>query len=240
MSRTSAIKVLGGAAAAAGLGWAGYAAMAWSRYGKPVARPKTESPLDPFMPAYEVRELHETRVTAPADVTYASALALDLERSALVHAIFRGRELLMGAAPARQAEQGFLQEILAVGWGVLADEPGHAMVFGAVTQPWHADVKFRAIPADEFAAFGEPGYAKIAWTFWVDPLDAAASTFHTETRVMTTDAASRARFRLYWAIFSPGIRLIRHEILRLVREDAAHHARSVPRPLEPAGAGASE
>ena len=238
MSRMGVGRVLGGAAAAAGLGWAGYAALAWSRYGKPVAHPKTESPLDPFMPAFEVRELHETRVAAPADVTYASALALDLERSPLVRSIFRGRELLMGAAPSRKPEQGFLREILAVGWGVLAEEPGRAMVFGAATQPWHADVKFRAIPADEFAAFSEPGYAKIAWTFWVDPLDAAASGFHTETRVMTTDAASRARFRLYWAIFSPGIRLIRHEILRLVREDAAHRARSLPRPLEPAGAGA--
>jgi hypothetical protein len=238
MSRTGVGRVLGGAAAAAGLGWAGYAALAWSRYGKPVSHPQTESPLDPFMPAFEVRELHETRVAAPADVTYASALALDLERSPVVRAIFRGRELLMGAPPSRKPEQGFLREILAVGWGVLAEEPGRAMVFGAATQPWHADVKFRAIPADEFAAFSEPGYAKIAWAFWVDPLDAAASGFHTETRVMATDAASRARFRLYWAIFSPGIRLIRHEILRLVREDAARRARSLPRPLEPAGAGA--
>jgi hypothetical protein len=238
MSRAGVGRMLGGAAAAAGLGWAVYAALAWSRYGTPAAHPKTESPLDPFMPSFEVRELHETRVAAPAAVTYASALALDLERSPLVRAIFRGRELLMGAAPARKPEKGFLREILAVGWGLLAEEPGRAMVFGAVTQPWHADVKFRAIPAEEFAGFSEPGYAKIAWTFWVDPLDAAASGFHTETRVMTTDAASRARFRLYWAIFSPGIRLIRHEILRLVREDAARRARSLPRPLEPAGAGA--
>src|SRR6185295_8336178 len=143
MSRTGVGRVLGGAAAAAGLGWAGYAALAWSRDGRPGAHPKTESPLDSFMPAFEVGELRETRVAAPADVTYASALALDLERLPLVRAIFRGRELLMGAAPARQPEQRFLREILAVGWGVLAEEPGRAMVFGAATQPWHADVKFR-------------------------------------------------------------------------------------------------
>ena len=145
-----------------------------------------------------------------------------------------------GAAPARKPEEGFLREILAVGWGVLAEEPGHAMVFGAVTQPWQADVKFRAIPAEEFAAFSEPGYAKIAWTFWVDPRGAATSTFHTETRVSTTDAASRARFRRYWAVLSPGIRIIRHEILRLVREDAARRGASAPQTLEPAGVGASE
>jgi hypothetical protein len=238
MPRIGTIKMLGGAAAAVGLGWAGYAALAWSRYGKPAAPPKSPSPLDRFMPTFEVRELHETRVSAPAAVTYQSALALDLMRSPLVRAIFRGRELLMGAAPARRREQGFVREILAVGWGVLAEEPGRAMVFGAATQPWRADVKFRAIPADEFAAFSEPGYAKIAWTFWVDPLEAGTSAFHTETRVLTTDAASRTRFRLYWAIFSAGIRLIRHEILRLVREDAARRAGGKPRALEPVGAGA--
>jgi hypothetical protein len=231
------IRMLGGAAAAAGLGWAGYAAVAWSRYGKTAALPKSEGPLDRFMPTFEVRELHETEVAAPPDVTYESALALDLERSPLIRAMFRGRELLMGAAPVQKREQGFLREILAVGWGVLAEEPGRAMVFGAVTQPWHADVKFRAIPPDEFAAFSEPGYARIAWGFWVAPLGAATSRFVTETRVMTTDPASRARFRLYWAVFSPGIRLIRHETLRLVRADAERHARGTPRALEPVGAG---
>jgi hypothetical protein len=237
MSKLGAMRVLGGAAAAAGLGWAGYSALAWSRYGKPAALPESKSPLDRFMPTFEVRELHETAVAAPADVTYESALALDLMRSPLVRATFRGRELLMGAAPAQRREQGFLREILAVGWGVLAEEPGRAMVFGAVTQPWRADVKFRAIPPDEFAAFSEPGYAKIAWAFWVDPVEAATSRFSTETRVMTTDSGSRGRFRLYWAIFSPGIRLIRNEILRLVREDAARRARRLPRALEPVGAG---
>jgi hypothetical protein len=230
-------RMLGGAAAAVALGWAGYAAVEWSRYGRAARLPEPHGPLDRFMPTFEVRELHETRVAAPADVTYESALALDLGRSPLIRAIFRGRELLMGAAPVQKREQGFLQEILAVGWGVLAEEPGRAMVFGAVTQPWHADVKFRAIPSDDFAAFSEPGYTKIAWGFWVDPVGSAESVFRTETRVMTTDAESRERFRRYWAFFSPGIRLIRHEILRLVRSDAERRARGTPWALETAGAG---
>ncbi len=231
------MRVLGGAAAAAGLGWAGYAAAAWTRYGKAAAPSKPDGPLDRFMPTFEVRELHETVVRAPANVTYESALALDLTRSPLVRAIFRGRELLMGATSARKAEQGFLREIVDVGWGVLAEEPGRMMIFGAATQPWRANVKFRAIPAHEFAAFSEPGYAKIAWGFWVDARGVATSEFHTETRVVTTDPGSRERFRLYWAFFSPGIRLIRHEILRLVRADAERRARGMPRELKPVEAG---
>jgi hypothetical protein len=42
--------------------------------------------------------------------------------------------------------------------------------------------------------------------------------------VVTTDAQSRRRFRRYWSVVSPGILLIRHETLRLVRREAERHA----------------
>jgi hypothetical protein len=38
---------------------------------------------------------------------------------------------------------------------------------------------------------------------------------------MITDRVSRKRFRRYWAFLSPGILIIRYEILRLVRAEAA-------------------
>jgi hypothetical protein len=160
-------------------------------------------------------------VSAPAAATYQAVRQLDFDRSPAVRAIFRGRELLMGAHPGAAAPaRGFLEEIVALGWQVLADEPGRAMVFGAATQPWQADVRFRGLPPETFAAFDEPGYAKIAWDFSVEPAGPHASIFRTETRVATTDAESRARFRRYWSIFSPGIVLIRREMLRLVKRDA--------------------
>ena len=93
-------------------------------------------------------------------------------------------------------------------------------MLGAVTQPWEAEVKFRSLPPDEFAAFDAPGFAKIAWTIRADPLGPAASRFSTETRVTTTDAEARRRFRRYWTMVSPGVRLIRRESLRLVRSEA--------------------
>jgi len=177
--------------------------------------------LDRFMTRYEVRERHEIEVPAPAEVTYAAALALDLRRSGLVRAIFRARELLMGSSPARPAaRQDFIAEILALGWRVLAEEPGRELVLGAATQPWKADVEFRGLSPEEFAAFDEPGYAKIVWTLAAEPLGPDRSVFRTETRVVTTDTRSRRRFRRYWSLLSPGIRLIRYESLRLVRREA--------------------
>ena len=99
---------------------------------------------------------------------------------------------------------------------------------GAITQPWHANVVFRPLPPDEFAAFAEPDYVKIVWTLRADIAGPGESIFRTETRVATTDAAARAKFRWYWARFSPGIVLIRWLSLRPTRREAERRAR--PRP----------
>jgi hypothetical protein len=60
--------------------------------------------------------------------------------------------------------------------------------------------------------------------------------FRTETRVATTDAYARERFRRYWAVFSPGILLIRRASLRLVKADAErrYRAEAMRRRDEPA------
>jgi hypothetical protein len=146
----------------------------------------------------------------------------------VIRAIFRGRELLMGTtrrSEPRQA-QPFLTQVPALGWGLLAEVPERKLVFGAATQPWQADVVFRSLPPEVFANFAEPGYAKIAWTIEVEPLDPLTTIFRTETRVTTTDPDARARFRRYWAFLSPGILLIRREVLRLVRAEAERRAQS--------------
>jgi hypothetical protein len=211
---------VGGGAAAAALAWGGYALTTWARYSGPERGLRSDPLLDRFLPNYEVRERHETLVSAPAEVAWAAARELDLNRSPVVRAIFKGRGLLMrsgsgGPPPAR----GFFDEVLALGWQVLAEEPGREIVMGAVTRPWEANVLFRGLPPDAFLAFDEPGYAQIAWTFAVEPLAPERARFSTETRVRTTDPISRERFRRYWSVFSPGVLLIRYESLRLIRQD---------------------
>src|SRR5215203_5595492 len=91
-------KVVGVAAASAVLLGIGYVGMAWLRYGKGEAqKTRSDSLLDRFMPHYEIREFHETRVAAPAEVAFAVARELDMQESGVVRAIFKGRELFMGA-----------------------------------------------------------------------------------------------------------------------------------------------
>jgi hypothetical protein len=103
-------------------------------------------------------------------------------------------------------------------------------VVGAVTQPWQANVEFRGLAPEEFAAFNEPGYAKIVWTLAVEPLGPDKSVFRTETRVLTTDPESRERFRRYWSVVSPGIILIRYEMLRLIRREAGRRFEATQSP----------
>jgi hypothetical protein len=221
--------VMGVGAGAVALLGVGYAGFTWYRYGK-VARGGRRDPMvDRFIPKYEVREVHQTRVAAPADVTFGVAHDLDLRRSTIVRAIFTGRELLMGGERSkREHPSSFLSEVLALGWRVLAEESGRKLVIGAVTQPWKADVEFRGLEPEEFAGFKEPGYAKIVWTLAVDSLGEKASVFSTETRVATTDPESRSGFRRYWSVFSPGILLIRYETLRLVKREAERVALAAP------------
>ena len=222
---TRMIGVLAGTAAAAALGYAGYVAVTWCRYGSAESGPSPSSDplLDRFMPRYEVRERHRALVHAPASVTFAVAKQASFQRSPVVRAIFALRSIpsrLRGTPAPPRDERGILEETLSIGWGVLAETPDREIVVGAVTQPWKADVVFRPLPPEEFAAFSEPGCVKIAWTLRADPAGPSGSVFHSETRAIATDAGSRARFRRYWAFLSPGIVLIRYEMLRQVRSEA--------------------
>ena len=217
-----------GALAVAVGGYATYVGVTWLRYGR--ARPSRTEDADPvldrFMPVYEVAERHHIHVAAPAEVTFTAACEQDLLAVPVVRAIFRAREIVLGSdSDTLQHPRGLLSLTKSIGWGVLAEAPGHEVVMGAVTQPWHANVIFRSLPPDEFVAFDEPGFVKIAWTLRADATTPHGSVFRTETRVATTDTAARARFRWYWARFSPGILLIRWLLLRPLRREAERRAR---------------
>ena len=207
----------------AGASFAVYVAVSWLRYGRaaPAAPEDADASLDRFMPQYEIVERHHVNVAAPADRTFGALMNMDLEDSHVIRAIFRGRELLLGADAGKKRQvRGLVAVTKALGWGVLAEEPGHEIVMGAVTQPWNANVVFRSLPPGEFAAFNEPGYVKIVWTLRADAVSDTTSIARTETRAIATDAESRRKFRWYWARFSPGIVLIRRVMLELLKTDA--------------------
>jgi len=177
--------------------------------------------MDHFLPAFDVRERHGTLVRATSNLAFETAEGFKLQSIALVRTIFWLRSKLMGAQyePLRR---GLVEEMLALGWVKLAYTPGRELVMGSATQPWIADVKFRSIPADEFADFSEPGFVKIVWTIEAEPLGPALTRLATETRVRATDEGARAKFRPYWRKFRLGIVLIRRLALAAIRKEAEH------------------
>jgi hypothetical protein len=194
-------------------GYAMYAGVTWLRYGRVTsgtADGSADPLLDAFMPTYEVVERHHIGIDAPADFTLAAAREQELLRAPGVRSVFKARELILGSTPPqRPVPAGLLAQTLSMGWGLLAEVPGREIVVGAVTQPWEANVVFRGIPPQQFAGFDEPDWVKIIWSLRADPIDANHSVFRTETRAVATDSMARAKFRVYWSLASPGIRLIR-------------------------------
>jgi hypothetical protein len=226
---TRALRWTAGGVGVIAMGYAAVVGTTWFRYGHVTSpTPDERDPLlDQFMREYEVAERHQVRVAAPAACTLSAAADMDLQQSRIVRAIFKARELVLGAEPdAATQPKGLLAQMTSLGWRVLAEKPGREIVVGAVTQPWLPNVVFRGLAPEEFRAFREPGYVKIIWTVRADPVGDTESIFRTETRVTTTDPTARAKFRWYWARFSPGIVLIRRLLLGPVRRDAERRARN--------------
>ncbi len=213
-----------GGAAVAALGYAALAAVAWTRYGKPapVSDQDEQDPLlDSLFPVYDIVERHHVQVAAPAEVTLRAASEMSLFDSPIARAIFKSREILMGATPTPPAPaNGLLRGALSLGWGILANRAGREIVLGAVTRPWEPNPVFRDVLPQDFATFNEPGYVKIAWSLRADPIGESESIFRTETRAIATDNDARAKFRRYWAAVSPGVGIIRRAMLLPVKREA--------------------
>jgi hypothetical protein len=220
---TRSIGALFGVASAS---YGAYVAATWWRYGR--GTPSKNPLLDRFLPSPEIDEVHAIEVAAPVEVTMAAAREMPLDRSRIVRAIFRAREQILRARPDAPAmpATGIVAATTAIGWGALVDEPDQ-LVMGAVTRPWEPSPTFRALPPDQFAAFAEPDYVKILWTLRAEPTP-TGSRLITETRAIATDAGARTKFRRYWSLLSPGIKLIRAMHLPLVKREAEHRAHPLP------------
>jgi hypothetical protein len=177
--------------------------------------------LDRFIPSPDVKERHQVTVAAPAALVFEVARGFSLQSIPLVRAIFSLRSRLMGAhGPMTWQPAGIVAETQAMGWGVLEGVPGRSYAAGAVCQPWRADVEFRPVAADQFAAFAEPDLVKIAWTLEVEPLEPNRTRLVTETRAQATDPPTRAKFLHYWRWARVGIVLIRWLLLPAIRREA--------------------
>ncbi|HUP17905.1 MAG TPA: hypothetical protein VM848_17890 [Acidimicrobiia bacterium] len=169
--------------------------------------------IDRFLPIYEVWEHHQVEVATASSRAYRAVVDLDLSLSPIIRFLFALRRL-----PRRQPLT--LHDITGAGFVVLGEEPGTEIVLGVTGRFWRVRGGLRRVGPDEFLSFNEPGYAMAAWNFRVEPVSDCRSLVSTETRVATTDLASRRAFRRYWLVVRPFSGLVRRRALALIKKSA--------------------
>ncbi len=162
--------------------------------------------LDGALPAWHHRERHSIHVEATPERALAAALEVRAAEMPLVRALFRLRGL-------RPDSGGTLLEAMRKdGFEHHADG-----VYVAIGRPWTPSGGLR--PAADFAAFDEPGFAKMALEFRAVP-ERDGSRLETETRVFLTNAAARRRFARYWLVVRPFSGLVRRSWLTAAQKRA--------------------
>ena len=125
---------------------------------------------------------------------------------------------LAGRRSALALDVAILDQFLAGGFCVLADSE-RELVLGAVGRFWKLGGGIRRIAPEQFPAFAEPGFAKVAFNLHAQPT-ATGARLSTETRIQATDAAARRAFSRYWMLIRPGSAAIRRGWLRAIKRHA--------------------
>jgi hypothetical protein len=152
------------------------------------------------LPAYHHSERHSISVAASPERALGAAREASLEDVPVVRALFRLRGL-------RAAPRGPIWDaLLAEGFQPFRDD-----TLVLIGKPWSRGGGLRRV--DDFVAFAEPGWAKMAMDLRAVTDGGGGARLETETRVFLTDPASRRRFGAYWLVIRPFSGLIRRNWL---------------------------
>ncbi len=186
--------------------------------------------LDQFLPRYDFAIVHAQVFGVPPEVCLRAARNLDLFQHPVIKVLVDSWALPQRAARRLTGRRDGgdrlpaatfrVEDMTRYGWELLGENPSE-IVIGQISRPWKA-ASGAAGPAAgpaAFAAYDEPGYAKIALSLRADPRGATSSILTMETRVALTDPASLRRFRRYWMLIGPFSGLIRRVALRLLDTD---------------------
>jgi hypothetical protein len=191
--------------------------------------------LEPFLPEPRLIEIDHVDVAVPPAAAYAAFRHLDLGRSPLVRGLFWLRTLpdrLSG-----EAHGGVDLRLDAIagqgsGFRLLHDEPDVGFAVGAIGRVWELEIPFADVAPADFAAFREPGWAKVAWSLRAAPRGPSGARIVVEVRVGATDEESWQHTRRYFRLIGPFSRFIRHHLLSLISKDlGSPEAAEQDRPL---------
>lgn len=175
--------------------------------------------LDTVLPAARFREIDEVVLALPPSEAWELMRHADLGALPIARALFAIRTLpdrVEGKAtgPVHLRIDDIVSTPEQPGFSVLAEDPGHELVVGAIGKVWQLEIPFVHVRgAAAYARFAEPGWVKVAWAVRVEPHGAGHAKVGVEVRVDATDDASFERFRSYFRLIGPGSRYIRRAML---------------------------
>lgn len=190
--------------------------------------------IDHYLPHYDVTEVQDVRVQATPEVTYAAIREAGLG-DPLINVLFSIREWptrlahhLYGDPPTPHPAPHTFNDLTTTtrGWVPLGEKTGVEFVIGAVGRFWQHDYGWYPVTADQFITFNDPGYAKLAVSFRVQPIDRDRSLLRYEARTATTDADARRHFHGYWRIIHPGVTIVMRRVLQRIRVEAERRFRA--------------
>ena len=174
-------------------------------------------PLDEFLPHFHFSERHSTEVAASPERTREAVRELRGRDVPLTGVLMALRRLPARKLP-RPSSAPVLGQMERGGFVLLAERPDE-VVLGIAGRFWELGSGVRPVSAAEFAQFAEPGCARAAINFRVEPAGRGCR-LTTETRIEGTDDNARRSFGRYWRVVHPGSALIRREWLRAIRRRA--------------------
>lgn len=181
--------------------------------------------LDRLIATPRKMEVDRVDLAAPPERIWEIVRYRDLARPWLVRVLFAVRALpsrLVGKAAVRASLRidDLVSSPQAPGFQVLADEPPHEVVVGAIGKVWRPEIPFVHLDnAEAFSTFEEPGFVKVAWAVRLSPLGEGHTRLVFELRVDATDDGSWKKFCRYFRVIGLGSRFIRRSLLAgLARE----------------------
>lgn len=170
--------------------------------------------IDEAMPVCDRREVHRRATEAEPAALWAAVHEVTADELKLMRMLMGIRTL---GRNRRGADRTVLEGFRGMGFRPLAEAPEDELVVGGIGRFWTPSGGLRKVESSEqFAAFDEPGYAKVAFNFRL-----ADGELSTETRIAATDAHAKRRFGAYWLLVRPGSGLIRREWLSAIDRRAS-------------------
>jgi hypothetical protein len=181
--------------------------------------------LDRLIPGPHLLEIDRIDLAVPAARVWERVRHGELAQSLPIRALFAMRSVASGPHASLAASSTFRIDHLkstleCPGFQILVDDPPCEMAVAAIGKVWRLNIPFvHVADANEYAAFAQPGFIKVAWAIRVLPRGERQTHVELELRVEATDIRSWQRFRRYFRLIGPFSRVIRRSLLRALARD---------------------